>query len=272
MKNTMKKIMSIMLAAMMLLSVGVTAFAAPTSGVPIGNEYEQYAFVLERMEGYNYEREYFKYPEEFESGYWYCGFLSDGTVAIRNRLDYLGIKDCVNMIIPSTIDGYTVSTVNRAGSSEAHTMSITISEGITAIGYSACRNISTLKRVIIPTSVKSIDCGAFDLTDDIELYYCGTEEQWKEIVVWNQSSTVEAGYWAVKEYDWLTPRHNDDFTFVKDVHFNVNPDELEDLVWEEPVKDNEPTFFERLLAGASNIIATVVSFFKRIGDLIIQIF
>lgn len=273
MKNTMKKIMSIMLAAMMLLSVGVTAFAAPTSGVPIGNEYKQYSYVQEKMEGFNYKTQHFEGSVEGESGYWYYRVLSDGTVAIDDMMGYYGAGEGVNVIVPSMIDGYTVSTVDDVGSSQLHTLSITISEGITAIGLEAFRNVSTLKRVIIPTSVKSIECGAFGCTDDIELYYCGTEEQWKDIVVWNSANLQDSDTWAVKEYDWLAPLEHVS-SDVKAVHFNVNPDELEDLVWEEPEKpvSSNSSLWDQFLAGASNIVFTVVSFFKKIGDMIIQIF
>lgn len=290
MKNTIKKIMSIMLAAMMLVSVGVTAFAgtdgekdfnplmiynSPLSGTPIGTEYEQVKYAVHEGR----DSHYFGYDdsEYICSGIWKYKVLEDGTVSIRS---IRGSEHKENVTIPSTIDGYTVSRVSLCGQdyypldNETPTLSITVPDTVTTIGDSAF-DTNDLKRIVIPVSVKSISANAFEGNSNVEIYYEGTEEQWNDIIVWNYDSLGKYN-WAVTDFNWLDllwwEVYSDEIVpVIKTVYFNADSSTFEDLVWEEP-SPKEPSILEQVLSGFTNIFATVVSFFKQIGDLIIQIF
>ncbi len=301
MKN-FKKTLAVLLSILMIMAIPMTAFAAPNSGTPIGSQYEQDAFVMEASylsldysdeePMWNYDEHTHRYTDNEgnvwrrlndknwivskENEQWMYQVLEDGTLYVISNPD---IEIDQNLVIPSTLEGKTVTRVMDAGRGTTSyeyspTLSITIPNTVIAIDHSAFRNVRKLKRVVIPTSVKSIEVEAFNLTDDIELYYCGTEEQWNDIVVWNHASTHDPTHWAVTDFDWLDMPFESGIlseSAVKAVHFNVDPDTLEPLLPEEkPATSN--SFFDQLLAGASSIVVTIVSFFKRIGDLIIQIF
>lgn len=290
MKN-FKKLIAVILAVLMVAAIPMTAFAAPNSGTPIGTEGEQENFVMERINRYLEEEEpFWDYGEDRlytdENGttwaYWPGGkknwiisnenpkwmyrVLDDGTLYVAQY------GECEeNIVIPSQLDGKTVTVIAVAGNND--TLSITVPDTVKDIDYNAFRNEAKLKRVVIGTGVEAIDVGAFDLTDNIELYYCGTETQWNEIVVWNARNTLEPATWAVTGFDWLANPYKgrDNISAVKAVHFNVDPDELEPLIPEEdePV---EPTLFEKIIAGISGIIATITGFFKGIFDFFGSIF
>lgn len=312
MKNTIKKIISVVLAAMMLVSVGVTAFASEGghyggdesawSGTPIGDKVEQERFVHAQNEVWYYGN-LKKYADQNGSiveytvstdKLWQYRVLNDGTVAIMdNRTLVENSFFETELVVPSTVDGYTVSRIDAICSEgspfqgqQGKTVSVVIPDTVTTIGDDAIAG-SDIVRIIIPTSVKSINVrmqhGTFNydiMESDFEIYYCGTEEQWNDIVVFNWFPS-EKYCWAVTDFDWLTlmgssiaAEYCGDYQMIREVHFNVDPSELppaESLVPEEkPATSN--SFFDQLLAGASSIVVTVVSFFKRIGDLIIQIF
>lgn len=290
MKNTIKKIISMVLATMMLVLVGITAFASPDSGTPIGSQEEQDAYscarylkYLEQEEplwDYGEDRQYIA-PDGTVWEYWpgeklnwirsaenpdfIYRILEDGTLYVGG-----GTKD-LNVKIPATLDGKTVTMLNKIGTDK--TLSVTIPDTVTEIGYDCFAGDTSIKRFIIGSNVKVINDRAFDLVDDAEIYFCGTEEQWNDVIVWHQTEWGEKHCWVVTEYDWtvLLSDEGENYSWISAVYYNADASTFEDLVPEEkPATSN--SFFDQLLAGASSIVVTVVSFFKRIGDLIIQIF
>lgn len=296
MKN-FKKLIAVILAVLMVAAIPMTAFAAPYTGTPIGNQGEQDAYVLDAvyLADWYYSHEDPKW--EYDANYRYTD--ENGTVwryyAEKNWIVPAGNDDWIyyvmedgdlyvadnpdkpneetNLVIPSSIDGKTVTRVLDAG--EQNTLSIELPDTMTAIDHKAFRNKRSLKRVIIPTSVTSISNIAFELTDDVELYYCGTEEQWNNIIVWHHSSFHDAVHWAVTGFDWLKMPYDHgviEETDVSAIYFNVNPDELEPLVPGEEDEPVEPTLFDKLVSGITGIIATITGFFKGIADFFGSIF
>lgn len=67
-----------------------------------------------------------------------------------------------------------------------------IPDGVTTVrGYAffSCKNLNA---VIIPTTVKSVETRAFDCCVNLtDIYYTGTEEEWKEIVIANEGEDEE---------------------------------------------------------------------------------
>lgn len=290
MKN-IKKITSIILAVVLIFAMSSVAFAAPNSGTPIGTAYEQQVFVMEAAK-LNAYRGGIDFPEEElwdyddltyryndsegnvwryyeglnwiiskENEQWMYIELEDGTLYI---VDNPSVTLDRNLVIPSSLEGKTVSAVRYAarGYGEDSTLSVTIPDTVTNIDYSTFRNCSDLQRVVIPSSVKSIERGAFDLTDNIELYYCGTEEQWNEIIVWNHPTYGDDAFWAVTNYDWsckvdVFSQKRD--SYVKAVHFNVDPSTLEDIV---PEEEEPMSPLEKFFSSITSFFATITNFFK----------
>lgn len=120
----MKRIISIMLTALMLLSVFGFAVGA-VGGVKVSGDY--------------------KYT-----------LLTNGTAEI---VEYIG--KAVNLTVPSKIDGKTVSRIGqKAFSSNATVKNITISGGINAIGESAFAK-SHIEKAVIKNGLKYIGKSAF---------------------------------------------------------------------------------------------------------------
>lgn len=294
MKN-FKKLIAVILAVLMVAAIPMTAFAAPYTGTPIGNQGEQDAYVLDAVYladwYYSHEDPKWEYDANYrytdengtiwrylneknwivskENDNWLYVVMEDETLYIIDSPDK--VNEDLNLVIPSSLDGKTVTRVMGAGDND--TLSVEIPNTVTAIDFKTFRNRPSLKRVVIPTSVTSISNIAFELTDDVELYYCGTEEQWNNIIVWHHSSFHDAIHWAVTGFDWLKMPYDHgviEDTGVSAIYFNVNPAELEPLVPEEdPV---EPTLFEKLVSGIAGVIATITGFFKGIFDFFGSIF
>lgn len=293
MKN-IKKLTSIILAVVLIFAMGLVAFAAPNSGTPIGDAYKQERFVMEASklnvyrggvdfpeeELWDYDDHTYRYTDSDgnvwryyenlnwivskENELWLYIELTDGTLYIIDNPDVTHDR---NLIIPSSLDGKTVSAMRFIGKGydEDSTLSVVIPNTITNIDYSTFRNISDLKRVVIPASVKSIERGAFDLIDDVELYYCGTEEQWNDIVVWHHPTWQDDSFWAVTNYDWSckVDVYGEKLdSYVKAVHFNVDPSTLEDIVPEE--EEPQQSVFDQIFAPVKQFFASVISFFKMV--------
>lgn len=270
MKNTFKKITSVILAVMMVLSISVTAFAAPGSGTPVypTDSYEaiKYAWYDGYVADMETEHEVIIASEDPE---WIYYFLEDGTIAVgpnNTREYYDTVKE---MVVPSTIDGYKVTKLHRA--SGANLLSVVIPDTVTELGTDCFRNIDTLKRVVLPDSIKKMNESSFELTDNVEIYYTGSEEQWNNIVVWHYGRTPDSSNWVVTNFDWLGDPYVGENTMeshkttgVKAIHYNVDPSTLppvEDLIEEEP---EVPTFWEKVATAIANFFESIVIFFQKI--------
>lgn len=270
MKN-IKKLTSVILAVALIFAMSSIVFAAPGSGTPIGTESEQTRFVNKAMESYWEDRsDDVEWIRSTENPNWNYRILEDGTIRVGTYGHSSETAPVVNnIVVPSTLDGKTVTEIRRIG--DYSTLSIEIPEGITQIDYNCMRNIQNLKRIIIPASVTSICINAFDLPDDdgVELYFCGTEEQWKEIVVWTPAMSLGGDHyeWAVSDFDWLANPYSDNAfadieSWVKAIHFNVDPSTLEDLVPEE--EEPQQSVFDQIFAPVKQFFASVISFFKMV--------
>lgn len=69
---------------------------------------------------------------------------------------------------------------------------IIINEGITDIGWNTFCYFYDLETIVIPVSVKQIDEKAlYYLNSLTDIYYCGTETQWNEIIIDENNDTFE---------------------------------------------------------------------------------
>ena len=308
-----KKIIALIISVLMILAIPMSAFAAPGSGTPIGSHEEQKKFANERAyyadlfyNDYAYTEEpLWPYDEnhlyEAEDGYvweywetekinwrhakenydWRFRELEDGTIEVS------GGPMINNVVIPSSLDGKTVTKFRNVATAgwldlSKNTLSVTIPDTVTEIPTFAFHNCSELKRVIIGKGVTTIHALSFYNTGlnvgGVELDFCGTEEQWNNIVVWNVPVYYgDHSYWAVTNFNWLGiisefPESNREpvESEVNAVNFNVDPDSFEPLVTEE--KEEEPTFFEKLVATGRTIIAKITEFFVVIAGKIKKIF
>lgn len=171
--------------------------------------------------------------------------LEDGTIAVSILIEF-GIN---NFKIPATIDGRKVTVIDDFRTDyngadpygyEGHILSITVPEGVREIGHNAFHNNNCIERIVIPSSVEVISVGAFSLnaTGGIDIYYTGSEEQWNKIITWHPSTDIVPA-WAVTGYDWTRPYESgidlgNAEGDVKELKFNVNPEEIEPLVPEMP--------------------------------------
>lgn len=271
MKN-LKKILAVILSILMVAAIPMTAFAAPRTGTPIGTEAEQRAFVDKALEHYLIEQ---NAPNSVpltlstENPMWRYRELEDGTLRLMMNNDDIYDYGIYNLVIPSSLDGKKVTEVRRVGGYDL--LSVVIPEGVTSIDYNTYANIANLQRIVIPTSVKSIEVGSISNSgaELIDIYYCGTEEQWNDIVVWNAPTTLDSA-WAVTDFNWLEkPYINTGVEGIdnipsnfKAVYFNTDPSTLEDLVPKE--EEYEPTIFEKLAVFFANIAEAISNFFARI--------
>lgn len=309
-----KKIIALIISVLMILAIPMSAFAAPGSGTPIGTQAEQERFASERayyadvffndnayteepLFGDDYDENH-EHVDENGVVWWYDGRklnfrratenpewsyreLEDGTIEVA------GGPHVNNVVIPSSLDGKTVTAfrdvaVSGGVSEEEQTLSVTIPDTIKEIPSYAFHNKVTLKRIIIGKGVTTIHALAFNNAGGnvggVELDFCGTEEQWNNIVVWNVPDPFgDFSYWAVTNFNWvgnisefpgknLKPIKSN----VNAVNFNVDPDSFEPLAPEE--KEEEPTFFEKLVATGKTIVAKITEFFVVIAGKIKKIF
>ena len=112
----------------------------------------------------------------------YCTNLK--SVAIPNSVTSIGdsaFSSCTNLksvAIPNSV----TSIGDSAFSNCISLKSVAIPNSVTSIGHSAFCNCTSLKSVAIPDSVKSIGKYAFyDCISMTDVYYSGSETQWKNI-------------------------------------------------------------------------------------------
>lgn len=293
MKN-IKRIIAVIVAALFTLSLGINAFAleedGPVTGTPIGDKTVQEFYAWERATYYlteeeplwDYDPETYKYTDENgttwiywpggkinwiisnENDMWRYRIYDDGTLFVSGGA---GNK---NIVVPATLDGKKVKTVSLVG--DENTLSVEFSEGIEEVGVYALKNRYNLQRVVIPESVKSICVEALTnagmKNNGVDIYYCGTEQQWNDIIVWNQSNWGDLESWAVTGFNWQAEpfTHGSAASDVESITFNANPDELEDIVPEE-TPEPTPSVWENIISRITAVITSVVKFFTSFGEL-----
>ncbi len=308
MKNTFKKITSVILAMFILMSVSITAFAAPGSGEYVGgNAFQSELEVMRILEKYEDEEplwdygsddhidnNFTRYTDENgtvwkfydkknyvfskENKYWIYRILDDGTIAVTPNPEIRFEEGALEVTVPSELDGKTVTVLDDWSSPYVEILSVIVPDTVTELGPDCFWNCKYTKRVVLPESIKSMNELCFDGNDDIELYYTGSEEQWNDIIVYHTYDLFEKENWAVTGFDWLggcyaDPSDEDvNSTGVKAVHYNVDPDTLppvEDLIEEEPA---EPTFWEKVAQAFENFADSIVVFFEKVANWFASIF
>ena len=83
---------------------------------------------------------------------------------------YTGIDP--HIVIPSAIDGYTVTTIAESSFSSENLKSVIITNGITRIDWFAFEGCTSLESVTIPSSVSSIGYSAFASAPTSLTIYC----------------------------------------------------------------------------------------------------
>ena len=71
-------------------------------------------------------------------------------------------------------------------------------EGVTLIQYKAFANCTALNTVFIPQSITRIDPTAFENSNVAQVYFTGTDQQWKELCIDIPDATVHTGYIPVE--------------------------------------------------------------------------
>lgn len=114
--------------------------------------------------------------------------LPDSLVSIEERaFEYC--EGLTSITIPGSVKKIDEATF-------VHCTSLTdliIEEGVTTIGPSAFAECEKLSSITLPVSLKHIESGAFDdIAETKDIYYAGTEEQWKAIVIDSGNSDLMA--------------------------------------------------------------------------------
>ena len=88
-------------------------------------------------------------------------------------------------VVPNEFNGKPVTIIGKpAFSCCFYLTSVTIPDSVTCIGESAFSYCENLTSITIPTSVTTIGERAFSYCNRLtDVYYCGAEEQWREIEV-----------------------------------------------------------------------------------------
>jgi len=150
MKAYFKKLMGcILVLALMLSMIPVSALGADNSGV-MPEEYTQESYAAEES-GVESASYYFSGDFEYT-------VLDDGTASIT---DYLGSAS--EVIIPSTLDGYKVTTIGKRAFYECKALvNVEIPDSVTLIDDNAFFYCTKLVSVEIPDSVTEIGEYAFE--------------------------------------------------------------------------------------------------------------
>ena len=103
--------------------------------------------------------------------------IPNGSNAVVDTVNNNLALGCVNTVIPSTVKGikdYAFCKCDKL-------RTIIIPEGVESIGYRTFYDCAKLETAAIPSSVCNIDDFVFDECPNFsEVYYSGTEKQWKE--------------------------------------------------------------------------------------------
>ena len=145
-----------------------------------------------------------------DGAFWDCDSLT--SVTIPNSVTTIGygaFESCsslTSVTIPNSVKKIWGSAFYHCDS----LTSVTIPNSVTTIGYGAFESCSSLTSVTIPNSVKKIGESAFYHCDSLsDVYYSGSEEQWKKILIGNYNEPLTN---ATIHYNSSLPGQPDDGT------------------------------------------------------------
>ena len=153
----------------------------------------------------------YEYQYDYSGGYttapWYSCYPGISTVVIQNGITsignfaFYGCTGLTSIVIPGSVTSIGMSVFNRCTDLTNVTIpdgvtsignhvfasctgltNITIPDGVTSIGNSAFFGCTGLTSVTIPAGVAKMSVLAFDSTQLTDIYYGGTETEWKNMM------------------------------------------------------------------------------------------
>ena len=118
-----------------------------------------------------------------EQAFAYCASLASVTIpGSVTSIDGQAFRDCTSLTSVTIPDS--VTSINWYAFDGCTSLtSVTIPDSVTSIDWYAFYNCTSLTSVTIPDSVTIIGGGAFDCTSLTDVYYAGSEAQWKAISI-----------------------------------------------------------------------------------------
>ena len=128
---------------------------------------------------------------------WFSYYKSIKSVVINEGVTSIGdAAFCYCSYITSISIPSTVTTIGNNAFLSTKITSITIPDGVTSLPR-LFQNCSKLKTVVLPATITSIADYCFNGTALTDVYFCGTEAQWKAISV----KYYTAGHYGDSSYD-----------------------------------------------------------------------
>ena len=125
--------------------------------------------------------------------------LPDDVVSIGDSA-FFGCQDLLSIVIPES-----VTSIGDAAFYNCDGLtSIVIPDSVTSIGDSAFRNCDNLENVVIGKGVQTIGNTVFYESPKVtDIYYTGTEQEWKKIVIKNDMIDNNVLLNATKHYNYV---------------------------------------------------------------------
>ena len=245
-----KKITALILATILMFTAGITAFAEETGTEPepkkenvladggiLATELYQKDTAAEEKKWDAAEKTYTDengtnwvylnkknyIVSEDNSDYLYR-LNEDGTIAIA--YNYYGTKPYDEIVIPDTLDGYTVSRIDAFAFYMCSRISgIRIPDTVKEIGHYAFGYCSRLERIVIGSGVEKFSADAVTgVKNDIKFSFTSSEAKADEITVWSYKKL-----YAKTSCDWTKLASN------ASAEFNVSTEELPDTTRTSPL-------------------------------------
>ena len=115
----------------------------------------------------------------------YCSGQKIAYKIIDNKVKIFDGKDTEpNLVVPETIEGYTVDTILGYAFSDYHDFeSISLPDTVTSIGYEGF-SMNSIKTLYLGRGIKDIVDMAFDSNNNLkDVYYNGTSEDWAKVQI-----------------------------------------------------------------------------------------